>query len=362
MLTLYCLTIALFAFGCRLKKANFDCNGIVLTKTDTLSLKGFCAIMVILHHMVLYSGLDGWFGKINSYVGSAAVGVFFMLSLYGLTKGYQTNGTRYAKTMFFRKIPELYFLQVITNAIYYGAVYQSAGWTTGEVLFRIFNLDMFASSGRMNSFSWFISSILCIYIGVGLVLLFSKQIQKKQFLFPLFVTIAICIFVAIIALTPVTNHFILAIYCAILGTWYATYEKELSIFLKKHQRYAILCTVTLAVIFCARVFGFSLLIIGAEDTSALFVSILFLLLAQRVDFGANKLFCFLGGISLEIYLLQQLVHHFVTAGIKDAQLVVGFTAIAANICVAYLFNIISATVKKGRNGILLAIKRHTSTH
>ena len=56
MLALYILVLIMFAGGCRLKKP----DDLKLTADDTAALKGFSALLVLLHHLGQSSGLSGF--------------------------------------------------------------------------------------------------------------------------------------------------------------------------------------------------------------------------------------------------------------------------------------------------------------
>lgn len=94
------------------KQNNFD------IKTTTC-LKGVCAILVVFHHIGQELKFTGVLGNINSYFGEVSVGVFFLLSAFGLVIQYKKRGRAYLKKMLFVSVPKLYLYLVGTNAINY---------------------------------------------------------------------------------------------------------------------------------------------------------------------------------------------------------------------------------------------------
>ena len=86
ILALYGLT---FAFMFAKSKIDRQKNQF-FSKRDSLVLKGFLSIIVILHHI----GCQYDFGDIsffNAKMGGIAVGIFFMLSAYGLLKSCEEH-------------------------------------------------------------------------------------------------------------------------------------------------------------------------------------------------------------------------------------------------------------------------------
>lgn len=293
----YAVTILFLLCSVRQKPNTADTA--IFSKNDTLCLKGFAAIFVVFHHLgQSFSVPDPT--EFNGYMGAVSVGIFYMLSAYGLTKANQRKG--YYKRIFLQKIPRLYLYQVLINTLYYCLFFTQEYRTVGEVLPRIFNVDFLFGMDRVNSFSWFITSILVVYACFGVLSLIWEKVGEKckngRFWFAFINTLIIVLIYVVIHVTPMQNLYGRSIFCFAFGVWVATFEKEIMRYLRTCTYYPILFVFALAAV-CVTFLTTEQLVAFA---TCLFTVVFF----GRFSYPRSPIFEFLGKISLEIYLVQKI--------------------------------------------------------
>ena len=337
-LILYAILIALFLMFSRKKETQTS----FFTKNDTTIIKGFSALIVLLHHLGLNFDIGNTYDIFNSSAkaGGVAVGIFFMLSAYGILKSYNNNPTYYKKILFV-KIPSLYAFQVAINALYYFIFYATSNLSKLEIFIRIFNLDMFCHFDRINGYSWFITTILCLYLLFALLLMLAQLLKNKIKHNKLFIgvgsTIIVSLWVFIVKFAPtLTDLYYRSVFCFSLGAWLCLYEKQLLSFLQPKKNF-IWAT---AISACLLIFSFFLLY---ERHIAIATCLLMAILSSKITLGNNQLFIFLGNISLEIYLLQLIFFNKIDF---DSELLAGITIIGSTIVLSYMVHLIYTYIKK----------------
>lgn len=126
---LYAFVLLLLVVSIRLKDVNQ--SNVFFSKSDSNILKGFSAMLVILHHIGQQFDVRSYDSlNINGNVGGIAVGIFFMLSAYGLIKAANSN-EKYYRKVFLIKIPVLYVYQVLMNTVYYFLFYSTTDSQNG---------------------------------------------------------------------------------------------------------------------------------------------------------------------------------------------------------------------------------------
>ena len=322
---LYCLT---FAFMFAKSKVNKEKTEF-FSGLDGLVIKGFFAIVIILHHLGQQFDL-GVFSAFNSKMGGVGVGVFFMLSSYGILKSCKKNEYNYLKKLFLSKILKLYLFQVIINFLYYLVLKPSD--TSINLLLRVLNLDIFVGLERINSFSWFITTILFCYLSIAISLVTMRLFKvknKKIFLGTMvsFLTfiLGVCLFIA-----PVSNLYKRCLSCFIIGLLLFMFEDKLLQFLSNKLAFTI-CIVSFAVL---SIVGIILL---NEEFAAVFICLLLIVAFKYISIENNVGGLFLGKISLSIYLMQYMFFVFIS---KTNILLYSFSIIGGTITLAYLTTIL----------------------
>ena len=327
-----------------------------MSKNETDILKGFFALCVILHHLGQQNGLDGIFGSINGCLGGIAVGAFFFLSSYGLVQSYLKDKANYYKKIFLVKIPVLYLIQVSINLIYFLCFELNSGLSLTNILVRIFNFDIFFGFSRMNGYSWFITTILFVYLAFGFILLlsklFKKYIKNNNLFIAISFTISIFISYCLVVALNFDTLYIKSIFCFLLGIWYSLYYVEINKFLQNKKVYylSLITTIALIPIFF---FFVNVFVISIEHTISLLICVLIIILSQKMTVESNKTYLFLGKISLAIYLLQLIWIYYLHAQLSIDIFTGGIAVISTTIVSAYLYtsiyNVISKSVSKLKN-------------
>jgi peptidoglycan/LPS O-acetylase OafA/YrhL len=335
MLNLYTLLILAFILGLKIKK-NADAEKF--SKDDTAGLKGFAALLVLFHHLGQNSPLTGAFERINYSIGWIAVGLFFFFSFYGLTKGYLKEKSGYAKKIFLKKIPNLYLEIVVINVISFVVYYRDAGLPPFEAVVRILNLYIFFGFDMMTGYSWFITSIILLYVLFGLVLLLRRVFENRLWLLPILTVIAALVFVAVISVTSAVWWHYRAIWCVPLGVVYAVYDKKINGYLNRKSVYLLSLALAAGCLAFNYFYSPPINLFSREYINAVIVCVILVIALQKVDFGKNRLFTFLGEISLEIYLMQYFILSHIFATTIQRSFIILFACLAACIALAYLFH------------------------
>lgn len=348
---LYTIAFVLLFISIR-KKPN--CETGFFNKKDTNILKGFSAIMVLFHHIGQRFQVENYdVINFNGNMGGIAVGVFFMLSAYGLFKSHLSN-EKYYKKIFLVKIPILYIYQVLINTLYYLLFFKTSNLKTSETLLRIFNLDIFCGLDRMNGYSWFITTILIVYLLVGVILfiahLLKNKISRPRMFLAIASTFIITLLFFVVKFTPISSLYHRSIFCFVIGTIICLFEKEIVDFLKNKKYYILLTIFT--IIWASISFAFF-----SERDVSLSICVLLALLASKITFGENKLYYFFGVISLEIYLLQLIFFNYININLE---LICALSITGSTIITSYLLNLIFTTTKKIINLIFKKIKKETN--
>jgi peptidoglycan/LPS O-acetylase OafA/YrhL len=295
---------AIFVWLCFMKRKSSDNQTSVFSKNDTLCLKGIAALLVVLHHLGQYVVKDDKI-HFNGYMGGVSVGIFFMLSAYGLYKAGEKKG--YYKRIFMVKIPALYLYQVLMNIIYYLLFFTQEYKRIGEVLPRIFNVDFLCGMSRLNGFSWFISTILITYAVFGTLLFvwekWGKNCKNKRFWFACSGTVWAVLWYVLVSVTPIEALYSRSIFCFAVGAWVAVFEKEIVQFLQSRKRF-LLIFIGAAALMTVCFFLF------AEQVACVAVCVFIVVLFAQFHCRSTSVYAFLGKISLEIYLVQKIFFLF----------------------------------------------------
>lgn len=345
MIAYYIIFLAI-AGGFLFSKAKIDKEkSVILSSKDSIALKGFFAMIIILHHIG-----QAYFGSSQfvKYLGGIGVGVFFMLSAYGIFKSAEKNDFKYSKRLFLVKIPKLYLLQCLVNVIYCG-IFNHFSSSPKEILIRIFNFDVFFGYSRANWNSWFITTILFIYVLVAVCLLFSKLIKKTQH--KKYFIISVCSFIItlvyILTMSGIFKFPVLYVRCLLcfpLGLFVACFESAI-IKLKEHK-----ITHILSILFSFGMIILSYFFIPDEHIITIFVCCFIVLLSIILDFSYSKTMIFIGKISLEIYLF----HGLFTAKIPVTDNICYYilAVVGSSIIVSFMVNTITKFIEKHIKSLL----------
>lgn len=347
MIFIYAVFICLALYNLKSQK-QVDGQAVVLSKDDTTSIKGICAICVIFHHLGIIFGYTGILGNVNKYLGGLSVGIFFFLSAYGLVLQYKRVGRAYLKKILFVKIPKLYLYLISTNLLYffvfdYKQTVQASGGGISALL-KILGLDWL---NRPNPFAWFMYTILVMYF-IFVIVYFLDGFFKHEHTADIVMMIMPLLFaitIFLIGLLAKADWLFVYAKCIIsfpLGIMYAVFKPMIDKFLTKYCRY--ICVVCLFIfIICLKYF--------AEELLAPITCILMILMCSKVSIS-NPIMNFLGKISLGLYLLHnlfiRLFESFSSNNYAYALAVLACSIVSATL-LTYLDILISLGIKQLKN-------------
>lgn len=293
-------------------------------KTSTC-LKGFLAIAIVVFHFFdhIYPKSDNW-SIVNNFfmnLGGAVVGIFFMLSAYGLIVSYKKHGIAYLKKLFTRRIPILYLLFVLTNIFYViYALTQGAGFSAANIILKSTGIDIYWNMSRANLFGWYIWTILNIYILFGVVFLIIELIkkipQKYKALVASIILSTILIAINVLIRTnviPLSHAYVTALGCFSFGLFYALFYECINKFL---QNWWIWGIVFLVLITIATTDLFLKYIPYQSDLVSLLACAVVICIVVKFDIKSPIMY-WLGGISLGIYITHGLAFNIISALPKD---------------------------------------------
>lgn len=269
-------------------------------------------------------------------MGGIGVGVFFMLSAYGLLKSSEKHQFNYIKRLLI-KIAKLYLIQVVVNLIYY-LVFRPSD-TAVNIALRIFNLDIFFGLGRMNVYSWFITTILICYILFLFVIIASKLIKDgHKKLFVSITTSALIIAFYIVQLfTPLESLYVRSILCFILGIMLFLFEKSLFDLLSDRLMYIVSLVSLIVLVVISNM-------LLPELFVSLFVCMLIIVISRHLSFGGSTVGLFIGEISLGMYLFQLMFFNLID--VPKGMLYYFLGVFGATVVVSYIAHNVVKAIEK----------------
>lgn len=282
-----------------------DWNDSALSLSQTKAIQGFTAILIIFHHIAqktcaywleskyIHHGLEPFVP-----IGYLFVAIFFFYSGYGLLKSYKTKDN-YLQRFLPRRLSPLFVASVLIGFLYLcGRV-----WLKANPSFFILTLG---DPALINPNGWFPYTIAVFYIGFYLAYRFCKN--KKT---------------ALIVTCAIVLAYIF--YCDIMiyGTWWynsvpafmtglivAENEEKIIAKIKKHYLSHLIILTVLTGIFLYfsvqhKISFIRFIPLFAEMASSVTFVLLILVISLKIKVG-NKMLDFLGGMTLEIYLIHGL--------------------------------------------------------
>lgn len=265
-----------------------------MSKEYTNSLRGILAILVVIHHLYLYSGLfRGMFtGTIFQLLGVLCVAVFFFLSGYGLM--LSSKRENYIDTFFSKRFLPLYCFYVFILVLY-------SIWTfliEGEFSFKLFIQSLFFGNTIVTG-GWYLQTTFVVYLIYFFIFKSFKRNKTRLFLF------GICIFAycVICHLTGMATYWYQTVPCVVLGMVFCCVKNCIDIKLKKHVWVMFaLCSILFAI--CVVLSYKSGIPVIFNVLYLLFFACCIILVAYILadtPFIHNRFFALCGNYSLEIY-------------------------------------------------------------
>lgn len=314
-----------------------------LSKDATVSMRGLFALTVVLHHLSAYA-YSGITFPYFSYVGFISVSVFFFLSGYGLMTRFGQQGRTYLKTVVTKRIPRLVVVYLVVTAVYaVGFVIMGYNVTLRYVLWS------FVSGSPLALNSWYMIALVMLYLCFCAVFAFFGK--RKGVAASIMAAVTLC-YVLLMHRKGYDYHWYISTPGFAVGIFWAAYKDRIHSFAEKKWW---LCTAVIAALFWTayRLSGITMiwsipgLNLGSRLAAGALFPILVILLAMKLKVG-GRILNFLGGISLELYLLHGLIYAFLRSSVvyvvNDALWV--WLSVILSIGIAYIFNKVFSIVPR----------------
>ena len=301
--------------------------------------RGVFAIVIVLHH-IMQNTSTGYI--MPQFLGAGVVGVafFFFMSGYGLQKSYMKKGTDYRKGFLIKRLAP-----ILTEYVIVTIICQLLYLTLGTVYTPIDVFRKIAEGFPIAPASWFIISISVFYIVYYLLMV----VCKKHYMFMVVGAFIYCILNLIVCKKLDfgmwwydANHLL------VIGMLWAILEDKILPFIKRF--YIVLAPVIWICFIGVYLFDGTILtyihiphpdFVIAVVTTTLFI-FSFILFSLKFTIG-NKILEFLGGISLEIYLMHGVFTMYFHADVIyiNTDILFALAVIACAIITAYLLHFVS---------------------
>lgn len=270
-----------------------------LSKEETTKLKGIAAILIIFHHVGQNIPINAISLPLHE-LGKYVVGIFFFLSGYGLIISLIKNN-QYLQGFLQKRLLLIYVPFILINAIDI-CINSLRGreWESFEIVSTLFGFTL------LDGALWYIQLILMYYL-VFYILFKYLNMQKAVVglvLFSLY-------YFMVGYLLGLGNHMINTSFCFVFGVLIGKNKEMMFTILQRYKKILIFGAFIMALVARACV-----LFVSEGIISLLFTNISTLSLVAVVIFRiafvqiSNHLFCILGNISYEIYLIHMKVLSF----------------------------------------------------
>lgn len=330
MLIILLCWIALTLIGVTRREANSS----PLQKDQVLSLRGICAVEIMIGHIGLTTGSTVLYP--NRKAGILFVGIFFMLSGYGLSYCLN-NKTDYLKHFLIRRTLRLLIPAYLAYVVY---ILISRFGLNQSTILDLINLKRFFSV-----INWYVWEQLFFYLVFWIAYRFMPKWRDAL------IGIVSLAVVIIAFILKVDNPWYGSTMCFLLGIFY--YRLEQSKFYLSLKRKSVLF-VFLGIILMLSMIAFYVLgnesVLGnpiARNISSLSFCVMTLIILSEVEIG-NAASRFLGKCSYELFL----VHPFIQGIFKDVMgistILYAVLVIVVSIIIAYALNCLADLLVNGK--------------
>ena len=301
-------------------------------------IMSFSALMIIIFHL--------WINitKPNTniylietylrYIGYIGVDIFFFLSAYSLASNEIDNYLNFI----FKRFKKIYLKFIIFGVI----AFFFNKWSFLKLLKIIFGIEFLTKGG--GSFLWFIPAIMIIYVFLPL---YKKLDNKYKIITPIITIITYLILVITLSINKKTTLliFINRIPIILLGYYFS----KLKIFEKLQKNNLLYYCIAL----CLTIFGlfFNYYLYLNHFYLSYFQDIFYVLSIPLIigvillldKIKSNKLFNYLGSITLEVYAIQMIFGYYLTGKlvkIISNSFLINIISIVIVILIASFFNLI----------------------
>lgn len=316
MISIYLVLAVILLFGVKVRIKGWD-DGF-LSLGNTKMLQGFCAVLIIFHHISQVLSDSKVLSPFNEY-GVLFVGIFFFCSGYGLIKSFKTKDN-YMQGFIGRRFPSVLVPFYITSLIYMAVILPFNPMPS--LLQTIF---LFTGVQLINPHAWYIVAIVIFYIAFYFIF---KYIKNEIIAFVSMAIFLVCYIIFGIILRHGQwwlqgEWWYNTCFLFYIGMLTARFEKGLITTVKKYY-VVILPVLIVAFVVMYRVSNYTIknfsyyaqteTASGYPETLICFLTqlpavILFVaavfILCMKITFS-NIILRFLSKISLEIYLIHHL--------------------------------------------------------
>lgn len=290
-------------------------NGNYLSRENTDCFKGICAMMVVLCHVCSRTGVGSGIGlgPIYSALGYLGVSGFMFMSGYGLTFSLtkrldQVNG--YLHTFVRNRIFPIYLLMLLLAVLYF--ILKAILSPQSPVAQDLIQSCFFGNT--VISFGWYLQSIVLIYLLFYIAASWTIRFCTSSMEKPLLISVGIGLLL----------YIGLCLVLELDATWYETvlsfeagiailcYRTQVDNWLSTEVRTVVSFLLFVGLFSCCFVLGSGPFLVGTlKILLKMFSSVLFCLCcltAMRCFSLVNPVTSFLGGIYLEIYIIQGVIY------------------------------------------------------
>lgn len=261
-----------------------------LDKSNTLTIRGFAILCIIMHHISQYFQINGMISTLFESTGFIFVGIFFALSGYGNYLSYKNNNIDKNTILKWgtKKILRLYiscFIAIIISNIAILMFKDLGKFSIAEFIKDIFTLTL------PIWINWYLKVQLFLYIAFLIVFRYVKYYRN------LTLSIIVLCFVILMYSMKFEVYWYNSCLCFCIGILFAKYKDNylnLSIIKKCILILFVLIGVVIALVYDSR-------------ASSIFVCmgiVLIILLVDVIMPIKSRMMCILGNCSLEIYLFH----------------------------------------------------------
>lgn len=299
MVIIFAVFLFVCLYGCKVTVHGINKN--YMSRENTLSIRGICALVVVMHHILLDIGRVGkpnYFDNLqltaSTVVTYLAVAIFFFYSGYGLMYSLQ-NKNNYLCGFIKHRLSKIFVPYALVVVIY--ALVKTA---VEKITFSDI-VKSFVIGDPVADNSWYIIAIIIFYFLFWVSFKFIKN-QNAAIIVLVFLTFVYAFVCAIIGFNA---HWFNSVFAFPLGIIWAKYRENILSFAGKKYLFLFLSSwIAFAAFFAAKK-----LLSGADAVFGCFAAVFFVIAIMAVFMKVtlkNKILNFIGEISFELYMIHGL--------------------------------------------------------
>ncbi len=269
-----------------------------LSVDETGSIKGMCAVFVLLSHLCMYFADDFNAFFLFKYVGAIMVGGFFFVSGYGLEYS-MIHKKDYLKGFFLKRFMPIALTYYVINIFY---IYAS------EMDKAAIIKSMFGYNPNL----WFVMAIGIFYIGFYVCNRIFKGVKAAAAM-----TVFIAGYVIVMRLAGFGDWWYNSCIAFAIGIWWSLYKDKITAFLKKCYFLKLVVSVIIFAVsyalYCRHMHDGTVWSLGIGLVNTTMFPIMLAMLAMKIQIG-NPLLSLCGRLSFELYLTHALLIHWLRNG------------------------------------------------